>query len=63
LRIIVPGAAVGIAAGALAFGHLSANAVRLLIGLIAIGFTLNYWFGLSSRIARLARRPGKAQEW
>lgn len=63
MRIIVPGAAVGIAAGTLAFGHLSTNAVRLLIGLIAIGFTLNYWFGLSARIARLAQTPGKVQGW
>lgn len=47
LRIVFPGAAIGIAVGALAFGTLSANAVRLLIGMIAVVFTLNRWLALT----------------
>jgi uncharacterized membrane protein YfcA len=61
IRIMVPGAIVGIALGAFAFGRLPANSVRLVIGLIAIGFTLNYWFGLTTRLARTGQPPGSAQ--
>lgn len=58
LRILLPGAAIGIAVGALAFGALSTNAVRLLIGLIAVVFTLNRWFAVTEKLAaRMALRP------
>ena len=63
LRALLPGAILGIGVGALAFGALSANAVRLVIGGIAILFSLNRWFRLSERIAarlaREARPPGR----
>lgn len=55
LAIMLPGALLGIALGAFAFGTLPVDAVRLLIGLIAVLFALNRWFRLSERIAaRLA---------
>ena len=58
LRSLLPGAAIGIAVGALAFGALSTNAVRLLIGLIAVVFTLNRWFALTEKLAaRMALQP------
>jgi len=58
LRIVLPGAAIGIAVGALAFGTLSANAVRLLIGMIAVVFTLNRWLALTEKLAaRMTRQP------
>ena len=64
LRIMLPGALIGIAAGGFAFGALPVNAIRLLLGLIAVTFALNRWFGLSERIAlRLSageRVPGPA---
>ncbi|MFO1283117.1 MAG: sulfite exporter TauE/SafE family protein [Burkholderiales bacterium] len=63
LRALLPGAILGIGLGALAFGALSANAVRLVIGGIAIVFALNRWFRLTERLAaRLAREtrpPGR----
>ncbi len=52
LRIMLPGAMLGIAAGGFAFGTLPVNAIRLLLGLIAVTFALNRWFSISERIAR-----------
>ena len=58
LRALLPGAIVGIALGALAFGALPVNAIRLLVGLIAVVFAANQWFGLSERMAeRLTAQP------
>ena len=58
LAILVPGALVGIALGALAFGAMSENAIRIFVGGIAVVFALNRWFRLSERLAaRLARAP------
>lgn|SRR5512143_1078443 len=55
LRVLLPGALVGIALGAAAFGTLSVNAIRLVVGVIAVAFALNRWFALSERLAaRLA---------
>lgn len=55
LRVLVPGGLIGIAAGGLAFGLLSANAVRLIVGIIACVFALNQALRLGERIAaRLA---------
>lgn len=45
-------AMLGIAAGGFAFGTLPVNAIRLLLGLIAVTFALNRWFSISERIAR-----------
>jgi uncharacterized membrane protein YfcA len=59
LRALVPGALAGIGIGALAFGALPVNAIRLLIGLIAVAFALNSWFALTARIASRLSRPGR----
>ncbi|GIK87884.1 MAG: UPF0721 transmembrane protein [Betaproteobacteria bacterium] len=59
LRALLPGALIGIALGGLAFGALPVDAIRLLLGIIAVTFALNRWFGLSERLAaRLARAEG-----
>jgi uncharacterized membrane protein YfcA len=58
LQVMLPGALVGIGLGALAFGALPVNAVRLLLGLIAVTFALNKWFGLTERFAARAAAPG-----
>ena len=58
LRALLPGALIGIGAGALAFGTLPVNAVRLLIGLIAVTFALNSWFKITARIVKRIARPG-----
>jgi uncharacterized membrane protein YfcA len=56
LKILLPGAVVGIAAGGLAFGLLPVNAVRLLLGVIAVTFALNQWLRLTERIASMLTR-------
>jgi uncharacterized membrane protein YfcA len=58
LRALLPGALVGIALGALAFGSLSASAVRLLLGAIAIAFTLNQWLSLTAWFVSTRATPG-----
>ena len=63
LAAMLPGALVGIAAGAFAFGTLPVNAIRLLLGMISVTFAINQGFGLSARLAaRLERerdKPGR----
>jgi uncharacterized protein len=58
LRVLLPGALAGIAIGALAFGTLPVNAIRLLLGAIAISFSLNQWFSLTARFVATHSRPG-----
>jgi uncharacterized membrane protein YfcA len=43
LRIMIPASIVGIVLGTFLFSSLSEAHVRLLIGLLAVGFGLNYW--------------------
>lgn len=50
LKILIPGAIVGIVLGTLAFGVMSDRLVKCMIGLIAVGFTLD----------RLLRHRGQA---
>lgn len=55
LKILVPASFVGIAIGALTFRFMSEEVLRLLIGLIALGFTLNHWL---KRAPADGRKPG-----
>ena len=58
LAVLLPGAIAGIVAGAFAFGAMSVNAIRLVVGGIAVLFALNRWLRLSERLAaRLAMSP------
>jgi len=60
LRAMLPGALAGIALGALAFGTLPVNAMRLVIGGIAVTFALNQMFKVTERLAaRLAAQRDK----
>ena len=43
LRILIPGAIIGIIIGALLFSYLTPEIIKLLLGCIAILFTLDYW--------------------
>jgi uncharacterized protein len=43
LKIVLPAGIVGIAIGALSFGLLNDNWIRVLLGVIAIAFVLNAW--------------------
>lgn len=42
LRLLIPASMVGIAAGTLLFGFMSAASVRIIVGIVAIVFTLHY---------------------
>lgn len=43
LRYTLPGAIAGVVVGALTFRYLSDDAIRIMIGAIAVAFCLNYW--------------------
>jgi len=58
LVILVSSAMLGIAAGTLSFRYLEPWAVRLLIGAIALGFSLNYWLAPAARTA-----PPRGHSW
>jgi uncharacterized membrane protein YfcA len=49
LKILVPAGIVGIVIASLFMGHLSPATIRLMIGIIAVVFCLNYWFRGSSK--------------
>jgi uncharacterized protein len=55
LRPLVAGAVLGIVAGTATFHLVSEQAIRLLIGTIAVGFSLHYW--LRGRLAAAVPRP------
>jgi len=57
LKVLTPGAVIGVAAAWLLAAHVSEAAVRLAIGGIGIGFSLNTWF---SRFPEKAERPTAA---
>jgi len=44
VKSLIPAAALGIFLGGLSFHYFNAGAIRLLLGILAVGFTLNYWF-------------------
>lgn len=52
LRILLPGGLIGIALGGLVFGLLSVNMIRLIVGLLAVLFAINKWFGLTDRLSQ-----------
>ena len=49
LKILVPASLLGIGIGTALFGYLSAAGIRLIVGFVAIAFTLHYW--LSRRLS------------
>ena len=49
LRIMLPGAVIGILVGTLTFGLFSERAIRILIGTIAIAFPIVRWLGIAER--------------
>jgi uncharacterized membrane protein YfcA len=63
LKIMLPGALLGIAIGTLTFGMLTENAIRILIGGIAVAFPLNAWFGFGARQQPAGRSAIKGTFW
>jgi len=49
LRILVPASLLGIGIGTLMFEYMSPAIIRLMLGVVAISFTLNHWFHLTTR--------------
>lgn len=62
LRVLVPGALVGIALGTLAFGVMSDRVVKGAIGLIAVGFAVQRLLG-KGRPPSSEARPPRAVGW
>lgn len=60
LKRILPGGIVGIIVASFLMGQLSADAIRLVIGAIAVAFCLNYWIG-SKRIKK--KKGGLLSGW
>ena len=58
--ILIPASVIGIAAGAAMFRHLNVDALRLFIGLLAVGFVL-YHLLRSRLMSKQARGPGWAR--
>lgn len=63
LKIMIPGAMLGIAIGTLTFDMLTENAIRILIGGIAVAFPLNAWFGFGARQQPAGRSAIKGTFW
>lgn len=63
LKIMLPGALIGIAIGALTFGMLSESTIRLLIGGLAIAFPINSWLGLAAKQHAAGRSIAKGTFW
>ncbi len=45
LKILMPAALIGLAVGTLTFSYLDARAIRVIIGALAVGFTVYHWLG------------------
>jgi uncharacterized membrane protein YfcA len=43
LKILIPAALIGLAIGTYSFRYLDAQAIRLIIGTVAVGFTVHHW--------------------
>jgi uncharacterized protein len=63
MRIILPGALVGIVLGTLCFDLMNDAAIRLLIGTIAVGFALINWLELVPRAGRAGVSIPKGAFW
>lgn len=54
LRILLPASLIGIVIGTLLFEHMSAAMLRLIVGAVAVLFTVHYWVGNWRRADRVA---------
>ncbi len=63
LLCILPGAVLGIVIGAFTFSYLNDDYIRLMIGLIAVLFTLNHWLKLRPEPANLGPSAKKGTFW
>jgi len=47
-KSLIPSAIVGIVIGTLSFHYFNADAIKLLVGVLAVGFTLQHWLKIST---------------
>lgn len=54
LKILIPAALIGLSIGTVSFRYLDSAIIRLIIGSLAVGFTIHHWLGglLAKRAAR-----------
>jgi uncharacterized membrane protein YfcA len=45
MRVMLPAGVIGVAVGWLSAGMLTDNSIKVIVGLIAVAFTLHYWIG------------------
>jgi uncharacterized membrane protein YfcA len=58
LRVLLPASLIGILVGTLLFGYMSPAVVRLIVGVVAISFTLHFWINKQrSKSTELAEFP------
>jgi len=63
LKILMPASLFGVIAGSISFSLLNTNKVQLLIGLIAVGFTLNFWIAKKQPLQIKPPNIGKGVLW
>ena len=63
MKIILPGGFIGVVLGALTFRYVSEAGLKLMLGVVAIGFLLQRWFSAASRIEAAAPSPRKGTFW
>lgn len=63
LKIMVPGALMGVTIGALTFGAIQEAHVRIVVGAIAVLFTVNQWLNLAAKQAPASRSVPKGVFW
>ncbi len=54
LRLLLPAASIGIVAGTLLFEYMSPTRLRLLLGVVAVTFTLHHW--LQARLGKVSEQ-------
>jgi len=63
LFILVPAATVGVIIGWLTAAYVSESHVRLIVGLVALAFTLDHWLGIRPQTVALGPNPFKGGFW
>lgn len=63
LRIMIPGALIGIIVGTFTFGVFREDNIRIMLGITAVLFTLNSWFGFARRQEPDGRSLVKGTFW
>ena len=61
LKILLPASLIGIVIGTLLFEYMTASLVRLIIGVVAIAFTMHFWIN-KQRANSIAARPYLGQK-